>query len=432
MPSVLECEVAERMKEGFKVLSLSYKKAPVEVREVLSVDDILAKEFLEEFPHITEVNDLLVLSTCNRTEIYYSSDKDLSSEIIVYLGSKKGLQNPTAYLKYFDTILHSEKAAEYLFRVSMGLEAQVVGDLQIINQIKRAYQLTADNNMAGPFLHRLLHTIFFANKRVVHETAFRDGAASVSYATAELIKTLAQGFVDAKVLILGVGEIGEDLAKNLIGSNFEIVLTNRSEDKLLEVAQNCGMRSLSFANIKSRLEEFDIVVSSLPVKDFIDISDISTTQNNGLSYFIDLSIPRSISPAIESIAGISLYNIDEIQDKTSQAVQKRVNAIPQVEAIVAESMVEFLDWSREMEVSPTIQKLKNALEEIRQEELKKHLKNVSPEIEAFADKFSKSITNKIMKLPVLQLKAACQRGEAETLIDVLNDLFNLEKDPVKE
>lgn len=420
------------MKEGFKVLSLSYKKAPVEIREVLSVSDSVANEFLQEFPQAVDVNDLMVLSTCNRTEIYYSSDKSLSTEILVYLGLKKGLANPTEYLQYFDEILSAEKASEYLFRVSMGLEAQVVGDLQIINQIKRAYQASADANVAGPFLHRLLHTIFFANKRVVQETAFRDGAASVSYATAELVKTLAQGFVDTKVLVMGIGEIGEDLAKHLSGSTFGVTLTNRSEEKLQEVAQECGLSTTAFEGIKSRLGEYDIVISSLPVKDFIDVTDLSNSEDNGLKYFIDLSIPRSISSAIESIPGVNLYNIDEIQDKTSQAVQKRLDAVPQVESIVSESMNEFTDWSREMEVSPTIQKLKNALEEIRQEELKKHLKNASPEVEAFANKFSKSITNKIMKLPVLQLKAACQRGEAETLIDVLNDLFNLEKDPVKQ
>lgn len=420
------------MKDNFKVLSLSYKKAPVQVREVLSIDDALAKSILAEFNSIADVNDLLILSTCNRTEVYYNTEKDLTNELIGILCAKKGLENPSQYNQYFNVILNSEEAASYLFRVSLGLEAQVVGDLQIINQIKRAYQLTADANMAGPYLHRLLHTIFFANKKVVQETAFRDGAASVSYATAELVKTLAQGFIDAKVLVIGLGEIGEDLAKNLIGLTFQIHLTNRSQEKLDEVALTCGFHTMPFEGIKETLENYDIVVSSLPLKDFIDINDLKHLPENGLKYFIDLSIPRSISPEIETVKGISLYNIDEIQDKTSQAVQKRIDAIPQVEAIIEESMNEFLDWSREMEVSPTIHKLKKALEEIRQEELKKHLKNASPEMEAFANKFSKSITNKIMKLPVLQLKAACQRGEAETLIDVLNDLFNLEKDTVEQ
>lgn len=420
------------MKDNFKVLSLSYKKAPVEVREILSIDDDLAKVVLSELHLINEVNDLLILSTCNRTEVYYNSEKELTREIIAFVCAKKGLTNPSQYYQYFDIELNSENAATYLFRVSLGLEAQVVGDLQIINQIKRAYQLTADANMAGPYLHRLLHTIFFANKKVFQETAFRDGAASVSYATSELVKTLAQGFIDAKVLVIGLGEIGEDLAKNLIGSEFNVSVTNRSVEKLDEIALSSGFEKTPFEGIKEQLGEFDIIISSLPVKDFIDINDLQSLPEGGLKYFIDLSIPRSVSPAIESIKGVSLYNIDEIQDKTSQAVQKRIDAIPEVEEIITESMVEFLDWSREMEVSPTIHKLKKALEEIRQEELKKHLKNASPEMEAFADKFSKSITNKIMKLPVLQLKAACQRGEAETLIDVLNDLFNLEKDSVNQ
>lgn len=420
------------MKDNFKVLSLSYKKAPVEVREILSIDDDLAKVVLSELHLINEVNDLLILSTCNRTEVYYNSEKELTREIIAFICVKKGLTNPSQYYQYFDIELNSENAATYLFRVSLGLEAQVVGDLQIINQIKRAYQLTADANMAGPYLHRLLHTIFFANKKVFQETAFRDGAASVSYATSELVRTLAQGFIDAKVLVIGLGEIGEDLAKNLIGSEFNVSVTNRSVEKLDEIALSSGFEKTPFEGIKEQLGEFDIIISSLPVKDFIDINDLQSLPEGGLKYFIDLSIPRSVSPAIESIKGVSLYNIDEIQDKTSQAVQKRIDAIPEVEEIITESMVEFLDWSREMEVSPTIHKLKKALEEIRQEELKKHLKNASPEMEAFADKFSKSITNKIMKLPVLQLKAACQRGEAETLIDVLNDLFNLEKDSVNQ
>lgn len=420
------------MREGFKVLSLSYKKAPVEIREQLAIDDKLASQILNEFKEMAEVNDLLILSTCNRTEIYYSSPKDLSHEILSFIGLKKGIENPTQYSSFFDSILEADLAAQYLFRVSLGLEAQVVGDLQIINQIKRAYQATADANVAGPYLHRLMHTIFYANKRVVQETAFRDGAASVSYATAELTKTLAESFINPRILVLGLGEIGEDTVKNLVGSQLEVTISNRSELKLQEVSALYNYPTLSFSEVKDSLSEYDIIISSIPVQHFITGEDIQHDEKDGLKYFIDLSIPRSISPKVEYFKGVHIYNIDEIQDKTSKAVQKRVNAIPEVEQIVKDSMIDFLDWSREMEVSPTIQKLKNALDEIRQEEMKKHLRNASPELESFADKFSKSFTNKIMKLPVLQLKAACKRGEAETLIDVLNDLFNLEKESVKD
>ena len=151
--------------------------------------------------------------------------------------------------------------------------------------------------------------------------------------------------------------------------------------------------------------------------------------NNGFKFFVDLSIPRSISPEVGKLSGVTLFNIDEINDKASAAVEKRKSSIPLVEAIIEEAIAEFNDWSKEMVVSPTIHKLKNALEQIRQDEITRHLKNASPEVQEFAERFSKSITQKIIKLPVLQLKAACKRGDAESLIDVLNELFDLEKTP---
>lgn len=394
---------------------------------MIALDDALITALLNDFREILGLEESLIISTCNRTEVYYNAEKDYSKEIIAVMASKKGISNISDFTSYFNVINDSNEASTYLFRVALGLEAQVIGDLQIINQVKRAYQIAADNNTAGPFLHRILHTVFFANKKVFQETAFRDGAASVSYATAELTRTLAESFVGAKVLIVGLGEIGEDLAKHLAGEQFSVTLTNRTETKTTALAAELGLSHTSFDTLKKELNTYDIIVSSVPVQDFIGPKDF-VNKDEGLKFLIDLSIPRSIDPAVETLAGVSLYNIDEIQEKTSRAVEKRIAAIPHVEAIIEEAMQDVRNWSREMEVSPTIQKLKSTLEEIRQEELKKHLKNSSEEMEFFADKLSKSITQKIMKLPVLQLKAACQRGEADKLIDVLNDLFNLEQE----
>ena len=148
-------------------------------------------------------------------------------------------------------------------------------------------------------------------------------------------------------------------------------------------------------------------------------------------YFIDLSIPRSADPSIEEIPGVVLYNLDNIQEKTNEAVEKRKAAIPFVESIINESMAEFEDWSREMIISPTIQKLKNSLEQIRKEELARFLRNAKPEEAARLDEMSRAMMQKILKYPVLQLKAACKRGEAETLSELLNELFNLDKQSQK-
>jgi glutamyl-tRNA reductase len=196
------------MHTKFRALSLSHKTAPVQIRELISLDEGSIHSILLKLKEFFSLDDALILSTCNRTEVYYSHELDLSTEIIKLVGLEKGLTDVVDYLDYF--VVHNEdrKAITHLFRVSMGLEAQVVGDIQISNQVKRAYQTAADLDMAGPFLHRLMHTIFFTNKRIVQESAFRDGAASLSYATIELIDSLTSNIYQPRILLIGVGEIG--------------------------------------------------------------------------------------------------------------------------------------------------------------------------------------------------------------------------------
>lgn len=420
------------MQTDFKAISLSFKNAPVAIREIIALDEQSIKSILGRISEVLPVQDTLVLSTCNRTEVYYTADRDLNKEIIRLIGLNKGIDNVLQFESYFDK-MDSAEAVKYLFRVSMGLEAQVVGDMQISNQVKRAYQQSADANLAGPFLHRLMHTIFFSSKRVAQETAFRDGAASVSYAASELVHTLAENIADAKVLILGLGEIGQEVCKHMAESHLQVSICNRTQEKAESLSTELGLNTIPFEKLKESLAEYDVIISSIASNTpFINRALMSDIDVKGYKFLIDLSVPRSVAPEVANIAGISVYNVDEINLKASKTVEKRKAAIPQVERIIDEAFTEFGGWARDMEVSPTIKKLKNALEQIRQEELTKHLKNATAEQQVFADKLSKGITQKIMKLPVLQLKAACQRGEAETLIDVLNDLFDLEKENVQK
>ncbi|MGW8122988.1 glutamyl-tRNA reductase [Roseivirga echinicomitans] len=416
------------MQGKFRAISLSYKRAPVEIREIISIDELTIKSILGEISEILSLTEALILSTCNRTEVYYSAEENLDIEIIKLIGIKKGIANSDAYINYFNSF-EDDYAVNHLFRVSLGLEAQVVGDLQISNQVKRAYQWAADAQLAGPFLHRLMHTIFFSSKRVVQETSFRDGAASVSYAAAELVHNLAATIIDPKVLILGIGEIGADVCRHLSGSELTVTICNRTKEKAEQLALECDLNILPFTALKEAVNEYDLIISSVASNSPIINTDLIGAENNGFKFFIDLSIPRSICPEVGKISGVTLFNIDEITDKASAAVEKRKASIPLVETIIEEAISDFNDWSKEMVVSPTIHKLKNALEQIRQEEITRHLKNASPEMQEFAERFSKSITQKIIKLPVIQLKAACKRGDAESLIDVLNDLFDLESTP---
>ncbi len=413
------------MYRQFKAVSISYRTAPLAIRGQIALNETEAKALMVTLKDFFELSELLVVSTCNRTEIYYTSPKDLNAELVKLLLIHKGLAEPASYLPYFEHYSGKQDAVRHLFEVATGLHSQVVGDMQIPNQIKQAYQWAADMHMAGPFLHRLLHTIFFANKRVAQETNFRDGAASVSYAAVELVDTL---MLEPKILVVGLGEIGTDVCKNLAQrEGIDLTVMNRTRAKAEKIGSTANFRIADFDDMETELARADVIISSIKTEEpFFTKKMVEKLTSLTYKYFIDLAVPRSVEPEIEQVAGVVLYNVDTIRNRADAALARRLEAVPVVQNIITESVVEFNDWSKEMIVSPTINRLKNALEQIRQEEMARFTKSLSKTEAAKVDKITASMMQKIIKLPVLQLKAACKRGEAETLIDVLNDLFNLE------
>jgi len=419
------------MQTQFKALTLSYKNAPIAIREMVSLNEIACKNLLDKIEEFTGATDVLVLSTCNRTEVYYAAEKDFSREIIKLIAIEKGFIGINEVNPYFQRINEHARAVEHLFAVALGLESQVVGDFQILNQVKNAYQWSVDAGMAGPFLHRLLHTIFFANKRVVNETAFRDGAASVSYATVELVEELTKHTENARVLMIGVGDMGKNICLNFQKSKINnLVIVNRTHHKALELAQRANAQAAYWESLPIEIGLADVVISAVPGDCFFlrkeDVVEVLTTPK----YFIDLSMPRSIDDCLSALAGVEVYNVDTIKNRATAALELRLAAIPQVQNIVAEAIAEFAAWTREMVISPAIQQFKNQLEQIRQQEIARALKKASPAEQQLVETITKNILNKIVKLPVLELKAACQRGESEALLEGLSALFNLEKQEV--
>jgi glutamyl-tRNA reductase len=415
------------MNEQFKVLSISHKTSPLELREGIALNEDECKSLLLKIKDIFDISEAVVLSTCNRTEIYYISNIDLTDGLTKLLATEKGVSSEELlkHVLSFESI----EGLSYVFEVASGLHSQVIGDFQIPNQIKNAYQWSADMAMAGPYIHRLMHSVFYMNKRVVQETGFRDGAASTSYATVETLESFLPLLNEPKILVLGLGEIGLDVVKTLADKGYSnFTVSNRTKEKADTLSEELTFEVLPFENVKEELKNYDIVISSIRTTEpFIDFATAKSFGHKSVKYLIDLSIPRSISPEVENISGIVLYGLDEIQLKANKALEERKLAIPDVKAIIKEAVVDFQDWSNQMAVSPTIHKLKNALEQIRKEEMSKYVKTLSKEEAEKMDKITSSMMQKIIKLPVIQLKAACKRGEAETLIDVLNNLFDLEK-----
>jgi glutamyl-tRNA reductase len=342
------------------------------------------------------------------------------------LASFKGIAS-SQIQQYFTIFSDTSSAVLHLFRVGIGLESQVLGDFQIINQVKNAYQWCADSQTAGPFLHRLLHTIFFANKKIVQETNFRSGSASVSYAAKELSEELLTD-KSQPILFFGLGEIGLATVRNLAENGFSnITICNRTESKVESLIQEFGIKYKSLDDFNEVLAQSKLVISALS-GDVLKINkrNLKNKQLVGFQYFIDLGLPRSVNPEIEDIDGVVLFNLDQIQTRVNAALELRSGSIPAVEEIVKAAQLEFLEWTKEMQVSPVIHQIKNALEQIRMEEMARFLKKADAEQAVWAEDLTKNLMQRIMKNHVVQLKAACKRGEADQLVEVLNQIFNFE------
>ena len=422
------------MSHPFKAVSLSFKKAPLAIRELLALDETACRRFLHTLHYELGLSDLLVLSTCNRTEIYYAAEQDHSADLIIALGQLKGRPDAALFASYFDVLSTADEAVQHLFEVAMGLDAQVVGDLQIANQVKNAYQWAADADAAGPFLHRLLHTIFFTNKRVQTETSFRDGAASVSYAALELAEELTADVANPRVLVVGLGEIGADVCRHLSGSKHftHVTLCNRTRSRAEALAQECeGVRVVDFEELLPALREADVIISSINRQTpFFTPELVAHLEVLSYKFFIDLAVPRSVAQEVEQVPGVLVYNIDTIQSKASRALQMRLAAVPQVRAIIAESVASLQDWTKEMMVSPVIQKMKAGLESLRLQELDRFQKKATPAEAKLLDEATRALMQKVLKQHVLHLKAACKRDEADQLIELLGEVFDIETQPV--
>lgn len=413
------------MIKDFRVIRCTYHNSPLEIREALTMDETSSKLLMNQLKEVLALEDLMVLSTCNRTEVYFSSPKDLSHEVSTLLCVHKGV-NLSAMKDYLET-LSGRPAVEHLFKVAVGMESQVLGEHQITNQVKKAYQWSADENVAGPFLHRLLHTIFFTNKRIDQETGFRDGNASTSSLAVDLTKSFVSRFQDPIILLVGLGEIGRVVAENLKEVEARVVLVNRTEATSIKIAEEYNFEYQSFEQLSKWIKEANVVISTVQVAKPIIGKELLVGIVDP-KMFIDLSMPRSIDHQIEDFSSILLYNLDQLSKRAEGVISRREAYTAQVNEIIASSLSELSNWSQEMEVSPTIKRLKLALEDIRQQEISRYVNNLSEEEAMRLDEVTKNMIQKVIKLPVLQLKAACKRGEAETLIEVLNDLFNLEQE----
>ncbi|MCZ2356908.1 MAG: glutamyl-tRNA reductase [Bacteroidia bacterium] len=413
--------------ENFRVITLNHQKAPVSVREHFSFVESEIPDFLSQIAVSLEITEVLLLTTCNRTELYYVAPKSLFAEILGYLFTWKGIENGIVFQDYFEEIPGGNSSVQYLFEVGVGLHSSILGDLQIGGQLKQAYQFASDSKTAGSFIHRLLHTFFHIGKRVQQETSWRDGVASVSYASVVLIEECLAHITHPNILVIGCGEMGIDAAKSIISREIgKLTIANRTLSKAQNISQELGCQIATIEEALLNLSHYDGIIVAVNTPEPILNLRHFTSQNlsNGL-VVIDLGVPRSVNAEIEVVPQVLLYNLDEIQTKVDTAVKKRIAAIPMVQGILTEELAKIKTWEQELVISPVIHRLKETFETFRSEELSRFGKNQPAEVQQLLDAFSKSLIQKLLKHPVVHLKSACMRGEQEQLMDAIRRLFDI-------
>jgi glutamyl-tRNA reductase len=375
----------------------------------------------------------MILSTCNRVEIYVAARETEKAilDLKGFLSQYHGLS-----LKEFEKNLYlliGEEVVRHIFRVASSLDSMVVGEPQILGQIKSAYNIAAEAKTSGLILHRLLHRAFHVAKRVRTETKIGNSAVSVSFVAVELAKKIFGTLEKRTVLLIGAGEMCELAARHLVSGGIEKVLvTNRTYERAVALAQEFRGEPIPFEEIHQGLRMVDIVISATNSPQYLlhheEVAKVIKDRKQKPIFFIDIADPRDVEPKVGDIENVYLYNIDDLQKVANDNIQDREKEAQKAEAIVQDEVVKFVNWYQSLEVTPTIVALRKKFEEIRNKELAKTLSihpNFSDKERQSLEALTSSIINKILHDPLTLLKQKNEEAMADLYLDALRTLFGL-------
>ena len=419
------------------LVGLSHKTAPVEIREKLTFPAGRQEEALSLLTSSPSVAEAVIVSTCNRTEIYAvtASGIDGPGAIIDFIADYHDLDRRelTRYLY----IAEGEAVIRHLFRVVASLDSMVLGEAQILGQVKEAYDHSFTNGASHRVFNKLFRQSFEVGKRVRTETDIGENAVSISYAAVELAKKVYETLEGRTILVLGAGKMSELPAKHLVSNGVKKVLVaNRTYERAKELADRFNGEAIVYEHLFDRLAEVDIVISSTAATHYVVTKDKVAAARKGRKgsplFLIDIALPRDIDPAVNDLADVYLYNIDDLNGVVSQNLEERMVEAERAEVIIAEEMAAFERWLESMEVIPTVAAIREKAEAVRQEELEKALKRLSglseKELET-VEALSCSIVNKMLHGPTARLKKAVGEKDGYEYVEAARFLYGLDSNP---
>ncbi|HHC79617.1 MAG TPA: glutamyl-tRNA reductase [Flavobacteriia bacterium] len=403
----------------FYCIGLSYKKANAEIRGKFSLDDEAVQTVLQQ-ASAEGIEEITAISTCNRTEIYGFSQHPF--QLIKLL-----CDNSNGSIEEFQQVAYIYKnndAIHHLFRVGTGLESQILGDFEIISQLKKGFKLSKKFNLANAFFERLFNAVIQTSKRIKNETEISSGATSVAFASVQYILKNVAAVSEKNILLFGTGKIGRNTCDNLIKHthNKRITLINRTKDKAQKIAGKFDVTVKDFNDLQAEIKKADILIVATGAQMPTVTKEMIATEKPLL--LLDLSIPRNVSVDVKGLPNVNLVHLDDLSQITDETIEKRHAQIPKAEAIIDEVKKEFMIWLETRKFAPTLKALKHKLEEIKLEEIDFQRKKVVDFNEEQAEILSNRIIQKITKHFANYLKD--DTTSSSESIDLISKVFQLE------
>lgn len=413
-------------------VGLSHRTAPIELRERVDFSRLGLADALEALARRNVAREMAVLSTCNRSEVYVAADGEGTVEKLfeffaAYHDVRPEDVSPHLYVH------HGAEAARHLLRVAAGLDSLVVGEPQILGQVKAAYAAATEMSFTGTVLNRLFHMAFAAGKRVRSETGLGEGAVSVSYAAIALAKKIFGDLGGLQVAILGSGEMAKLTALHLRAQKVGgITIASRTRASAERLAAQISAEVVDWAEMSSAIERADIIVTATGAPQAIitraDLARVMKTRRQRALFVIDIAVPRDVEPEAGAVDQVFLYNIDDLQGIVKENLARRSGELDRADAIIAAETAKFAAWLQSREIIPTVVALRERFESIRRAELQRlrpKLSGLPPEAQAQVEHVTKLIVEKLLLSPTEQLKSLGDNSLAATYSDALSRLFSL-------
>jgi glutamyl-tRNA reductase len=416
------------------ITGLNHRTAPVSVRERLAFKDTDLPRALAVLTQQPGVREGLILSTCNRVEVAVAADDaaDPKRSVEAFLSNSQHLD--PEWLRQYLYVFEGREAVRHLFRVAASLDSMVVGEPQILGQLKSAYSMAKESGSLAGFLDTVLSRAFNVAKRVRSETEIGVSAVSISYAAVELAREIFGSLKGKRVMLIGAGKMSELAGRHLKRSGVDqIIVTNRTLSRANEVAAMVQGAIVEYSEFRGRLKDVDIVITSSAAPGYLlakdEMKSILAARKNRPMFLIDIAVPRNIDPAVNELDNVFVYDIDDLQKVVNENLKTRLNEAEDADKIVSEEVDRLESWMRTRQVGPVIVALQDQLEQLRVAEVEKMRSRLGPltaQQEQAVEALTRGIVNKIAHGPIAELRRHAGADNGSPVLDAIRSMFRLE------